>query len=93
MAPSVRPLALAAPPASAVPQALLLNALTGLVVGWGVLAGLLLADVAGLGTLLAGSVEAPLLLAALAMQFGAGFAAFAAATGLFLLPRGDAAGR
>jgi hypothetical protein len=73
-----------------VPLLLLLNALTGLVVGWSVLAALLLADVAGLGTLFAGSPEAPLLLGVLVFQFGIGFAAFAAATGLFLLPRGDA---
>lgn len=71
-------------------MSLLLNAVAGLVVGWGVLAALLLADVARLGSLLAGSTEAPLLLAVLALQFGVGFAAFAAATGLFLLPRGDA---
>jgi hypothetical protein len=93
MPPSARSLALPSPSSNAVARSLLLNALTGLVVGWGVLGALLLADVAGLGTLLAGSREAPLLLAALAMQFGVGFAVFAAATGLFLLPRGGAARR
>ncbi len=69
------------------PAQLLAHGLLGVVLGWLLLAALILGDVAGLGALLAGSRQTPVLLAAAAAQFGAGFAVFCIATALFLLPR------
>ena len=42
-------------------------------------------DLVGLGALLAGDEYGSLLVIVIALQFAVGFAAFAAATGLFLL--------
>jgi hypothetical protein len=77
----------ASPRPPAVPGLLLGHAALGLVIGWALLAALLMGDVAGLGTLLAHSPEAAVLLPVLALQFGVGFTVFVAATGLFLLQR------
>ena len=85
-----RPHSLALPTATrppGVPGLLLAHALLGVLVGWALLAAVLMGDIAGLGTLLAQSPDATLLLAVLALQFGLGFAVLVMATGLFLLPR------
>jgi hypothetical protein len=74
-------------PGSSVPRTLVINAVTGAVVGLAVLALLLVLDPLGLRPLLARDEQGPLLLVIMALQFAAGFAAFAAATGLFLLDR------
>ena len=68
-----------------VPQLLVANAVCGAVVGLGTFALLLLLDLFGLGALLAGDEYGSLLVIVIALQFAVGFAAFAAATGLFLL--------
>jgi hypothetical protein len=67
---------------------LVINAVAGALVGLGVLAGLLLVDADGLGSLLAGDEDAALALALLAVQFAVGFASFAAATAVFLMRPG-----
>jgi hypothetical protein len=65
------------------------QAILGTVLGWSILAGLVVLDVAGLGTLLRGSEAGPLALSLLAFQFGAGFLVFVTATSLALLPDPD----
>jgi hypothetical protein len=70
---------------SSVAQLLLANAVCGAVVGLGTCALLLLLDPLGLGALLAGDEYGSLLVIVIALQFAVGFAAFAAATGLFFL--------
>jgi hypothetical protein len=68
-----------------IPQLLVANAVGGAVVGLGIFALLLLLDLFGLGALLAGDEHGSLLVIVIALQFAVGFAAFAAATGVFLL--------
>lgn len=70
---------------------LLAHAGLGAVLGWAILAGLLVTDAAGLATLIAGSDLGSMAVALLALQFGGGFATFAAATAL-ALPPADAVG-
>lgn len=60
-------------------RSLLVHAAAGASCGWGVLAGLLLTDSAGLATLLENAQEGTLALLLLFLQFGAGFATFAVA--------------
>jgi hypothetical protein len=62
------------------------HALLGAGIGWGLLGAILALDVGRLGSLMAASEHAPLALALLAAQFGAGFATLVTATALFLLP-------
>jgi hypothetical protein len=66
-------------------QQLLIHAAAGVLIGWAVLASLLALDVGHLGTLLRQADQAAMILAMLALQFGAGFAVFVMATGVFLL--------
>ena len=54
----------------------------GAAVGWGVLAALLETDAGGLGSLLAEAEDGPIVLVLLSLQFGAGFATFAAVTSM-----------
>jgi hypothetical protein len=63
---------------------LVVNAVLGALVGLGVLASLLLFDVAGLASLSGGDEDAAFVLVLLAVQFAAGFATFAVATAAFL---------
>jgi hypothetical protein len=72
---------------TALPGVLLGHACLGVLVGWGLLAALLIGDAGGLGSLLALSPERFVLLPAMAAQFGIGFAVFSTATALFLLRR------
>ena len=55
------------------------------VIGWAVLAGLLVFNVGSLWTLLWQAEEAPMLLSLVALQFGVGFATFSVATGVFMM--------
>ena len=71
---------------------LLAHAGAGAVLGWTVLAGLLVTDAAGLASLIAGSDAGHVALAVLALQFAAGFATFAVATALALPPAEEAGG-
>ena len=66
---------------------LLHPAAAGMVLGWAVLAGLLAVDAANLGTLIQHDEAAAVILALLALQFGAGFATLATATAVFMQPR------
>ena len=52
---------------------LLVHAIAGMVLGWAVLSGLLVMDVAGLASLVRHDDAAVMILAVLALQFGAGF--------------------
>lgn len=61
---------------------LLVQAGVGALLGWAVLAGLLLTDAAGLATVVLGSDLRAVALTLLAFEFAAGFATFAAATAL-----------
>jgi hypothetical protein len=75
---------------------LLVQAGLGALLGWAVLAGLLLTDAAGLATIVLGSDLSAVALTMLALQFGAGFATFAVATAMAMSqasrPQGRIAG-
>ncbi len=70
---------------------LLAQAGLGALLGWAVLAGLLVTDAAGLARLIAGADLGAVALAVLAVQFAGGFATFTTATALAW--PGDAAGQ
>ena len=63
------------------------NCLIGVLTGWIVLAGLLLADVARLRGLLFSSDQWALTLVMAAASFGATFGSLAMGTAIFMLPR------
>ncbi|MGD9508206.1 MAG: hypothetical protein AB7I59_27295 [Geminicoccaceae bacterium] len=72
---------------------LLVQACAGGLVGWAVLAGLLLTDAAGLATIILGSDLRAVALAVLALQFAAGFAVFTVATAMAMPQPGRPRGR
>jgi hypothetical protein len=65
------------------------QAILGTILGWGILASLIVLDVGGLGTLLRESESGLLSLLLLAFQFGVGFLVFVTATSLAFLPDPD----
>jgi hypothetical protein len=67
---------------------LLAQAGLGALLGWAVLAGLLVTDAAGLARLIAGSDLGAVAMALLALQFAAGFATFSVATAM-AMPSAD----
>lgn len=67
---------------------LLGHAAIGAAVGWGVLAALIETDAGGLGSLLAEAEDGPVVLVLLSLQFGAGFATFAAVTSMAMTELG-----
>ncbi len=73
-------------PSSPLVPFLLRNALAGVVAGWTLLAGLAIADVASLGTLILSSRDGWLALALALAGFGVTFGSLAMGTAVFLLP-------
>ncbi len=63
------------------------NCALGILVGWGVLAGLLYFDVAGFGTVLLNAADRWLALLMAAAGFAVTFGSLAMGTAIFLLPK------
>ena len=61
----------------------------GAAVGWGVLAALVETDTCGFGSLLANAEDGAVALILLALQFGLGFATFAAVTSMAVTALGE----